>query len=227
MLEQLLNVGTNGTLSLTSAILTVVVPFILGLIISLTYMKTADKETYSQGFCYTLIIVPVVSSIIIMLVGTNLAAAFSVGGAFSLVRFRSEAGSAKNIAYIFFTMAAGLASGVQQFAYAAAFTVALCLIMIVFESVGFGRNKGESRVLKILVPESLNYTGAFDEILNDYTLDYKLDRIKTVDLGSMYELTYHVVLDKRGDVKKFIDDLRCRNGNLSVELILSSNVSGF
>lgn len=227
MLEQLLNIGTNSTLSLASAVLTVVVPFILGLIISLTYMKTADKDTYSQGFCYTLIIVPVVSSIIIMLVGTNLAAAFSVGGAFSLVRFRSETGSAKNIAYIFFTMAVGLASGVQQFVYAFTFTAALCIIMLIFEAFNFGGNKGESKVLKILVPESLNYSGAFDEVLSRYTLDYKLNRIKTVDLGSMYELTYDIVLDKNGDIKSFIDDIRCRNGNLSVELMLSPNVSGF
>ncbi|MBQ7265754.1 MAG: DUF4956 domain-containing protein [Firmicutes bacterium] len=222
MLDQLFQYTTNGNISLTNALVTMLVAFVMGVIISLTYVKTAEKETYSPSFCYTLIIVPIVAAIIIMLVGSNLATAFSVSGAFALVRFRSEPGNPKNIAYIFATVAAGLACGVQCYLYAGIFTVFLCLVLVVLSKVHFGEKDIRYRKLKILVPEDLNFEGVFDDIIAKYALSSELIRIGTLDLGSVYELNYDVTLKKDTDSKKFIDEIRTRNGNLTVALYLKA-----
>lgn len=210
--------STTNTIDTPTAAATVLTAFILGLMISLTYMATGEKESYSQSFCYTLIIVPIVSAIIIYLVGSNIAVAFSVGGAFSLTKFRSEPGSPKNIAYIFFTVAAGLACGVHCYLYAFAFTVMLCLIMLVFTKINFGHKNISSKRLKILIPESLDFSDTFNEILNKYTLKYEILKVSTLDLGSIYELEYNIVLKNNINYKEFIDELRVRNGNLSITL---------
>lgn len=225
MLNEFLNsfqTSAAETVTSSQAIATMLVAFVMGVIISLTYVKTADKATYSPSFCYTLIIVPIVAAIIILLVGSNLATAFSVSGAFALVRFRSEPGNPKNIAYIFATVAAGLACGVQCFLYAAIFTIFLCFIMVVLSLLKFGEKDVYYRNLKILVPEDLNFEGAFDEILSKYTKSHELVRIGTLDLGSVYELNYEVTLKHDTDSKQFIDELRTRNGNLTVALYLKA-----
>jgi hypothetical protein len=218
MLDFLNTAINTTTVSFTNAIVTVLVSFVLGLMISLTYIATAEKENYSQSFCYTLIIVPIVASIIIFMVGNNVAAAFSVGGAFTLTRFRSEPGSPKNIAYVFFTVAAGLACGVQCYAYAFMFTVVLCLIMFVFTKLNFGRRKESNKVLKILIPETLDFDGAFDEVFEKYTVKHDILKISTVDLGSLYEISYALIVKEDTEIKEFIDELRVRNGNLSISL---------
>ena len=221
-ITQLLSSTGAEAVSIPSAITTMLVAFIMGVLISLTYVKTAEKDTYSPSFCYTLIIVPNVSAIIILLVGSNLATAFSVSGAFALVRFRSEPGNPKNIAYIFATVAAGLACGVQCYLYAAIFTIFLCIILVVLSVIKFGEKNVLYRKLKILVPEDLNYDGIFDEILGKYTQSCELVRIGTLDLGSVYELNYDVTLKADTDSKKFIDEIRTRNGNLTVALYLQA-----
>ena len=229
MLNELFGSVTNAgaNISLTSAVSTIVVAFVLGMLISWTYICTSDSGGYSQSFSLTLIIVPIVAAIIILMVGSNLAAAFSVGGAFSLVRFRSEPGSPKNIAYLFFTMAAGLACGVQCYIYALIFTVFLCLIMFLLTRIDFGMRKSNNKILKIMIPENLDYKGVFEDILNKYTMKYTLSKVKTVDLGSLYELDYNIVTSNSINDKEFIDELRCRNGNLSITLVLDSNTGEF
>lgn len=229
MLNELLGSVTNAgsNISLTEAVSTIVVAFVLGMMISRTYICTSDSGGYSQSFSLTLIIVPIVAAIIILMVGSNLAAAFSVGGAFSLVRFRSEPGSPKNIAYLFFTMAAGLACGVQCYLYALIFTVFLCCIMFLLTKTNFGKRKSNNKILKIMIPENLDYNGVFEDILNKYTMKYTLSKVKTVDLGSLYELDYNIVTSNSTNDKEFIDELRCRNGNLSITLVLDSDTSEF
>lgn len=223
MLSELFTgVVSASSISFSVAITTILVSFVLGMLISLTYICTSDSGGYSQSFCFTLIIVPIVAAIIILMVGSNLAAAFSVGGAFSLVRFRSEPGSPKNIGYLFFTMAAGLACGVQCYVYATIFTLFLCVIMFILTRLDFGKRKSNNKILKIMIPENLDYTGAFDEVLSEYTLKHTLSKVKTVDLGSLYELDYNIVTNADMSEKEFIDELRCRNGNLSITLVLDS-----
>ncbi len=217
----------NTDISPIMAVETIAISFLLGLIISLTYMATAEKENYSSSFCYTLVIVPVAASVVIQLIGNSIASALSISGAFALIRFRSEPGSPKNISYILATVAIGLACGLGYYIYAFVFTVLLCLLMLILTRLDFGSKKIMDRKLKILIPENLDYEGVFDDILKEYTLKHELVRVTTLDLGSVYELDYKLVMKQNGKTKDFIDELRCRNGNLSVSLYLEARKGEF
>jgi len=201
--------------------------FVLGIAISLVYMKTHKTKTPSHSFALTLVMLPVVVTVIILLVGSNIARAFSLAGAFSIIRFRSAPGDAKDITYVLFTMAVGLAAGMGFLLYAAVITAALCVMMLVLEIAGYGRSKGTVKMLKITVPENLDFKNAFDEVIQKYVITSKLQRIKTADLGSLYELVYSVTMNDSINEKDFIDELRCRNGNLNITLILDAPLGEF
>jgi hypothetical protein len=204
-----------------------VISFVLGIAISITYIKTCNKNGYSQNFSLTLILVPTVIAIIILLIGSNVARAFSLAGAFSIIRFRSAPGDPKDIAYVLFTMAAGLACGVGYFGYAALFTIFLCSLMFALSLFNFGAMKSSNKSLKITIPEDLDYEGAFDEVFNIYTTSYSLKKVKTTDLGSLYELVYIITMDNTVNQKEFIDALRCRNGNLNITLSMQADTSEY
>jgi hypothetical protein len=203
------------------------VSFILGGLISLTYIKTCNKGGYSQNFSLTLILIPAVIAVIILLIGSNIARAFSLAGAFSIIKFRSAPGDPKDIAYVLFTMAAGLACGVGAYAYAVMFTVMLCLVMFILNLTNFGAKKTSNKLLKITIPEDLDYEGAFDEVFNKYTTGYDLRKVRTTDLGSLYELVYTITMGNEVSQKEFIDALRCRNGNLNIVLSMSAETSEY
>ncbi|SMC70014.1 DUF4956 domain-containing protein [Papillibacter cinnamivorans] len=190
----------------------------LGLWISLVYMFTHKKEGYASGFVVTMIMLPAVISVIIMLIGNNVARAFSLAGAFSLIRFRSAPGDPKDIAYIFFTLAVGLGCGMGYLAYAFVFTLVLTLVMILLSRTGFAVPKSTSMQLKVTVPEDLNFQGLFDDVLDEYASAWSLRRIKTSEFGTLFEVAYQLDLKPNADQKAMIDKLRCRNGNLSISL---------
>ena len=201
------------TLTLSMAIVAMAAALIFGLVISLTYMGT-HKNKYQQSFAITLTI--------ILFVGSNVARAFSRAGTLSIIRFRSAPGDPEDIGYIFFDIAAGLACGVGLYGYGALFVLLLCLFMIVISKIKFGKPNTTAKNLKITIPENLDYEGIFDEIIKKYSKDYTLQKVRTTDLGSLYELTYSVNMNKDADEKKFIDELRCRNGNLNIVLSLAA-----
>lgn len=223
MLETIILSTTGESFTFSNALIVIISSIILGLIISLSYMKTNKKSGYNSGFITTLVMLPLIISIIILLVGNNVARAFSLAGAFSIIRFRSAPGDPKDISYVFFTLAVGLSCGMGYIGYAVIFTVVLCALMLILNFFKFGVNKSESMELKITVPEDLNYEDAFKEILNNYTKAWKLDRIRTRDFGALFELNYKINLPENISQKKFLDELRCRNGNLNISLTLSSN----
>ncbi|HOM01744.1 MAG TPA: DUF4956 domain-containing protein [Acetivibrio sp.] len=222
-----LSTVANSSLTFGSALLTIIVSFVLGLVISITYMKTHVKGYYSQNFSLTLILMPSVIAVIILLVGSNVARAFSLAGAFSIARFRSTAGDPKDIAYVFFSMAAGLACGTGLFGYAALFTILLCIFLFILCKIDFGAKKSCNKVLKILIPENMNYQGAFDDIFKKYTTSYQLCKVKTTDLGTLFELVYTITMDNDKNEKEFIDELRCRNGNLNIVLSMDATPTDF
>lgn len=223
MLETLFNGTIGETLTVWGTIIIVLSSMVLGVIISLVYMFTHKKEDYSSGFIITLVMLPTIISLIILLVGSSVARAFSLAGAFALIRFRSAPGGPKDIAYVFFTLAVGLACGIGYIAYAVLFTIILSIAVLILEKINFGVKKEKSMKLKIVIPEDLDYNGVFDEVLNKYTLGYQLNKIKTSDFGSLYELTYLVKLKDFSNSKEFIDNLRCKNGNLNITLTLKEN----
>ena len=214
--------NTSSELTVLSALITMGMALLFGLVISFTYMKTKE-DGYQQSFVITLTMLPVILSVIILFVGSNVARAFSLAGTLSIIRFRSAPGDPKDIGYIFFTIAAGLACGVGLYAYGAMFTVLLCVFMAVLAKVHFGKSASSQKLLKIVIPEDLNYEGVFDEILDRYTRGFKLNKVRTTDLGSLYELIYNINMDEKQNQKEFMDELRCRNGNLSITLALAEN----
>lgn len=225
MLETLISSTTTQSFTFANTLIIILSAIMLGIVISLAYMKTNKRN--SSNFTTTLIMLPVIIAIIILLVGNNIATAFSLAGAFSIIRFRSAPGDPKDIAYIFFTLAVGLTCGMGYIGYAVIFTIILCTLMIVLDSIKFGIPKTKNMMLKIIVPEDLNYEETFDQLLNSYTNSCTLERIKTRDFGALFELNYIINLKEDVNQKKFIDDLRCRNGNLSISLTLSTNEAIF
>ena len=205
MLETIILSTTGESFTFSNALIVIISSIILGLIISLSYMKTNKKSGYNSGFITTLVMLPLIISIIILLVGNNVARAFSLAGAFSIIRFRSAPGDPKDISYVFFTLAVGLSCGMGYIGYAVIFTVVLCALMLILNFFKFGVNKSESMELKITVPEDLNYEDAFKEILNNYTKAWKLDRIRTRDFGALFELNYKINLPENISQKKFLD----------------------
>lgn len=194
---------------------------IFGLIISLCYLKTNRSMTSQQGFALTLIMLPIIFAIIILFVGNDVARAFSLAGTASIIRFRSAPGEPKDIGYIFFALASGLSCGVGMYLAGGLFTVLLAIILIILEKIRFGQNHREVQSLKITIPEDLNYKDALAEVLEANTDQYELKRVRTTDLGSLFELNYQVVLSDGIDEKSFLDDLRCKNGNLSIALTMA------
>lgn len=209
----------SSDLTFLHALLTILISFALGAIISFTYMKT--QPMYNQSFTLTMIVLPAIIAVIILLIGSNIARAFSLAGAFSIIRFRSAPGDPKDIAFVLFTMAAGLACGVGSFGYAALFTVALCLLMFLLKAIKFGDRKSSQKLLKVTIPENLGYEEAFDEIFKKFGIVYELRKVRTTELGSLYELVYMVTIDPLTNQKEFLDAVRCRNGNLDITLTMN------
>lgn len=218
MLDTIISSTTGEAFTLTNTLIILGVAIILGVLISIVYMKT--NKVYTEAFPLTLIMLPVIISIIILLVGNNVARAFSLAGAFSIIRFRSAPGNPKDLSYVFFTLAVGLALGMGYIGYGVLFTIILCVVMIILAKINFGDTKGNKLKLKITIPENMNYEDAFNDILDRFTTSWKLVRVKTKEFGALYELSYEVVMNP-GTQKQFMDEVRTRNGNLTVSLTMA------
>jgi len=212
MFTSILNVS-GETLSIRNALITIFVSLLLGLVLAFTYMRS---ESFSKNFVITLVLLPTLIQIVIMLVNGNLGTGIAVLGAFSLVRFRSVPGSSKEITFIFFAMAIGLANGMGYITFAAAATVIICSIFLILAKTNFGVVKDVYRNLKVTIPENLDYTGIFDDLFEQYTKKVTLEKVKTTNLGSMFELHYRIELKDLKEEKVLIDSIRCRNGNLTI-----------
>ncbi|MCM1114167.1 MAG: DUF4956 domain-containing protein [Clostridium sp.] len=191
---------------------------IIGLIISLVYLLTHKKEGYSQAFCVALILLAPIVGMVILLIGNNVARAFSLAGAFALIRFRSAPGDPKDIAFVFMSVVMGLACGMGYWLYAGIATLVICAVIIILHVTNYAGKKGDTYTLKITVPETLNYVGAFDETLEKYTKSFKLAKVKSVDFGALFELSFTVELKDNKQIREMLDDLRAMNGNLKIML---------
>ncbi|MCI5700609.1 MAG: DUF4956 domain-containing protein [Lachnospiraceae bacterium] len=204
---------SSGSISVESALLCTAAALVFGLLIAVVYM--ADTH-FTKNFVITLALLPALVQIVILIVNGNLGASVAVLGTFGLVRFRSVPGTSKEIASVFFSMAVGLACGMGQLIFAGMVTVLISFVMVLLTKSHFGEKRGEWRHLKIVIPENLDYSDIFDDIFAAYTKTVSLDKVKTINLGSMYELDYHIVLKDRNREKDMIDEIRCRNGNLAI-----------
>ncbi len=220
-LETLLSSVIGDSLDLPGMLSALGAALALGLLISIVYIKTHKKELCPAGLTITLIMLPAIIAIIIMLIGNNIARAFSLAGAFSLIRFRSAPGDPKDIAYVFFTLGVGLACGMGYIFYAIIFTAVLCAIMVLLHVTKYAQKNQSSMQLKITIPESLNFQGLFDDVLYRYAQTWHLKRIKNSDFGSIFEVVFDIKLKEDANQKEFMDELRSRNGNLNIVLTLN------
>lgn len=203
----------EGGLSIQTALICSGTSVLLGFVVALIYMR---QGTYTKNFVMTLILLPPLVQMVIMLVSGNLGAGVAVMGTFGLVRFRSVPGSSKDIASIFFAMAIGLATGMGYVTFAVMMTGVVGMVFLLLGKVSFGEPRYDEKNLKITIPENLDYTNVFDDIFEQYTKRYRLQKVKTTNLGSMYELEYHVTLREISKEKEMLDEIRCRNGNLTI-----------
>lgn len=222
MLTSIFSTSTEtamNSLSLAEFLMAAGISMISGLGVAMIYMY---KNHYRKDFVVTLAILPLIVQLVIMLVNGNLGAGVAVMGAFSLVRFRSIPGTAKDIASIFCAMALGLATGMGYLTVALLFLVCIGLFHLILHVTPFGEEKGMAKQLRITIPEELNYIDIFDELMVKYTKDYQLTQVKTTNMGSLYELTYSIRMKTNVSEEAFIDELRCRNGNLRIILSTAS-----
>lgn len=186
---------------------------VLGVVIAGVHMF---RNTYTKSFIMTLVLLPAIVQLVIMLVNGNLGTGVAVMGAFSLVRFRSVPGTAREITSIFLAMAVGLATGMGYIGAAILFVIVTELVNVVFTLSSFGEKPQLERSLRITVPESLDYTDMFADIFQKYLSKYELVQVKTSNMGSLYKLEYIMTLKEKNTEKKLMDELRCRNGNLEI-----------
>lgn len=204
-----------SVISITDFLLCLGFSLLLGLIMAFAYMY---RTRYTKSFVVTLALLPAVVCVVIMLVNGNVGTGVAVAGAFSLVRFRSVPGTAKEICTLFLAMGAGLIAGMGYLGFSVLFTVVMCAMFLLYNRLDFGakKNADSYKTFSITIPEDLDYSGIFDDIFAEYTVSHDLTRVKSTNMGSMFKLTYNVVLRDVSREKDMIDKIRCRNGNLEI-----------
>lgn len=207
----------SNTIDLSSCMYCVITSIILGIVISVTYRIT---NRTNERFLVTLATLPLLVQAVIFLVNGNLGTAFAVAGAFSLIRFRSIPGTSKEILFVFWTMMVGLGLGMGYIGYTSLITAVVAVVIIIGTNLTKNVNskEKEERKLKIIIPENLDYREVFDDLLKKYTVKSELVKVKTTNMGSMYELNYKIILKDRSNEKRFMDEIRCRNGNMLVSI---------
>ena len=201
-----------------TALVTIGAALLIGVLLAAVYYLVSRKNSASSTLLITLVVVPSIVSVMIFIIGSNVATAFTLAGVSTLVRFRSVPGDAKDITFIFMAICSGLAIGMGYVTYSFVFTAIVLLVVIIASMVADLLVKNESKMLRIVIPENLNYQDAFEDLFKEYTKNVKLERVKTINLGTLYELTYRINLKSGADEKKFIDGIRTRNGNLNIIL---------
>lgn len=204
----------STTVSPVNFLICVVAALIIGIMYMFAY---SFKAKSSSSFRMSLLLLPSVVCVVIMMVNGNVGTGIAVAGAFSLVRFRSAQGTAREICTIFMTMCSGLICGVGYLAYGVLFSAVMCTLLVTFNCISARKQKNsDERLLKITVPESLNYPDEFDTVFEQYTQQHELIRTKTTNMGSLYNLTYNIKMKPGISEKTLIDNLRIRNGNLEI-----------
>lgn len=215
--------NSASALSVQSALLITLSSIVFGLAIAITYM--CCKAKYTKNFVITLVALPMIVQVVIMMVNGSLGAGVAIAGAFSLIRFRSQPATSRELLSVFMAMAIGLSNAMGFITFSLLITAVFCVLLFVLDHTKFGEKGNYTRNIKITIPENLDYTTIFDDLFAKYLKNVTLDKVKTTNMGSMFELTYIAEIVDPKKEKEFIDAVRCRNGNLTV-LINRPVVSG-
>ena len=218
----LFNTDISGVITFGSFLLCMGTSLLIGLILA---YSCRYQGRYTKSFLVTLMLLPSVVCIIIMMVNGSVGAGVAVAGAFSLVRFRSAPGTGREITMLFLAMGAGLIAGMGYLSFALLFALIMSVMNVIYNRLDFGEKEKEQRyrTLSIIIPESLEYSGVFDEVLRHYTSNYTLTRVKTTNMGSLFRLSYDLTMREGVSEKEMIDQLRCRNGNLEIMLSMQES----
>lgn len=213
-LESLLSAASSSSnIGMSTFLIDIGAALVIGFMIALVHMY---KNRYTKSFVVTLAVLPAVVAMVIMMVNGSIGAGIAVAGTFSLVRFRSAPGTAKEIAAVFLAMAAGLACGMGFLLYALLFVAIVLTAILLYSLSKFGSQSSKARTMTVTIPEILDYTEVFDDLFEKYTDECKLTEMKTSNMGSLFKLTYKLKLKTENIEKVFIDEIRCRNGNLEI-----------
>ena len=215
LFKGLFDTDLTAVISVTDFLLCLGVALVIGILMAFAYMY---RTRYTKSFVVTLALLPAVVCVVIMMVNGNVGTGVAVAGAFSLVRFRSVPGTAKEICTLFLAMGAGLIAGMGYLGFAVLFTVVMCIMFVLYNRLDFGTKKNAAtfKTFTITIPEDLDYSGIFDDIFSEFTTSHDLVRVKSTNMGSMFKLTYNVMLRDVTREKEMIDKIRCRNGNLEI-----------
>ncbi len=207
--------NTGSGVEVTQFFLCLAAALLLGLVLAAAY-RLCSRAT--RSFLVTLATLPAVVCVVILMVNGNIGAGVAVAGTFSLVRFRSLPGTAREIGMLFLAMASGLITGMGYLGYAVLFTLILSGCFILYDRVDFGLQQEEAKykTMRITIPEDLDYTGIFDDLFREYTTKWELTLVKSTNMGSMFRLTYNLILKDPRKEKELVDKIRCRNGNLEI-----------
>lgn len=221
----LFDTDMTAVISVPDFLLCVGSALVIGLLISACYRY---HSRYTRSFVATLALLPAVVCVVIMMVNGNVGAGVAVAGAFSLVRFRSVPGTAREIGALFLAMGAGLIVGMGYIAYGFLFSIILGAASMLYNRLDFGAGEKAAlyKTLHITIPEDLDYTGVFDGLLREYTSSCELTQVRTTNMGSLFRLTYNITLRSADREKELIDKLRCRNGNLEITVSKQENTVG-
>ena len=200
-------------MTLSAFLMCIFASLVLGVLTALVF---SFRNRHSGSLILALAVLPPIVALVIMMVNGNIGAGLAVAGTFSLVRFRSAPGTAREICGLFMSTAIGITCGMGFIGIAAVFFLVMAVFLIVLSIIRFGETAASSRQLKITIPENLDYDGLFDDIFEKYTSNHQLVRVKTTNMGTLYELTYSINLKTADVSKQFIDEIRCRNGNLNI-----------
>ena len=215
LFKGLFDTDLTAVISVTDFLLCLGASLVIGILMAFAYMY---RTRYTKSFVVTLALLPAVVCVVIMMVNGNVGTGVAVAGAFSLVRFRSVPGTAKEICTLFLAMGAGLIAGMGYLGFAVLFTVVMCIMFVLYNRLDFGTKKNSAtfKTFTITIPEDLDYSGIFDDIFSEFTTSHDLVRVKSTNMGSMFKLTYNVMLRDVTREKEMIDNIRCRNGNLEI-----------
>ena len=215
LFKGLFDTDLTTVISVTDFLLCLGASLVIGILMVFAYMY---RTRYTKSFVVTLALLPAVVCVVIMMVNGNVGTGVAVAGAFSLVRFRSVPGTAKEICTLFLAMGAGLIAGMGYLGFALLFTAVMCIMFVLYSRLDFGTKKNSAtyKTFTITIPEDLDYSGIFDDIFSEFTTSHDLVRVKSTNMGSMFKLTYNVMLRDVAREKEMIDKIRCRNGNLEI-----------
>ena len=215
LFQGLFDTDMTPIISVSDFLLCIATALLVGLLLAFAFMY---RSRYTKSFVLTLALLPTVVCVVIMMVNGNVGTGVAVAGAFSLVRFRSVPGTAKEITMLFLAMGSGLIAGMGYLGFSVLFTIIMCAVSILYNQLDFGTRKNSAiyKTLNITIPEDLDYSNVFEDVFVIYATSYELIRVKTTNMGSMFRLTYNLTLKDATKEKEMIDQLRCRNGNLEI-----------